>query len=309
MTRKERLDYQSYKRGYYHLVTNGWQKGKLFHNAAQFAYGMILMGLLTLRFGVVIYAFTLMDNHIHIILSGTGKECIKSFDYLRKKISARLVMDGYSPLPPDYGFKLVPIENEEQMRSLCIYLARNAYERQLCIPGGYPWSSDYLHFSLLKEFITGTPASSLSKRELERLTCSDIAIPDHWQFHPVLGLLPSSFVNESLFNRLFNGPKDYECRLVKDYESFVQIAESVGESTEFSAGEISEIVDGLVQDMYPGKRLSQLSGDEKGRIVVQLNYTYKLTAAKCASALKIPERVAAQFLRSKDYGKATTLLG
>lgn len=307
MTRRERTEYQSYKSGYYHLVTNGWHKGKLFHNAAQFAYGMIIMGLLTLRFGVVIYAFTLMDNHIHIILSGTGEECVKAFDYLRKKISARLVKDGYSPLPADYGFKLVPIENEEQMRSLFIYVARNAYERQLCIPGGYPWGSDYMHYSLFKVYLTGVPASSLSKRELERLTCSDISIPNYWQFHPELGLLPTSFVNESLFNRLFNGPKDYECRLVKDYESFVQIAESVGESTEFSEGEINEIVYGLVHDMYPGKRLSQLSGDEKGRIVVQLNLRYRLTATQCAFALRIPERIAAQFLRSKDYGKPKTL--
>ncbi len=72
--------------GYYHFCTDGLLSGKLFYNDAQFAYGMILIGLLTLQFNLKIYGFVLMSNHIHIILSGTGDECVKAFDYLRKKL-------------------------------------------------------------------------------------------------------------------------------------------------------------------------------------------------------------------------------
>ena len=47
---KERKEYQSWGKSYYHLSSDGWQEGKLFYKKEQSAFGMILMGLLTLRF-------------------------------------------------------------------------------------------------------------------------------------------------------------------------------------------------------------------------------------------------------------------
>ena len=86
--RKEREQYSELKYGYYHLSTDGWKDGFLFHSRPQYAFGMTVIGLLTLMFKVKVYAFTLMPNHVHIILSGTGADCLKAFDYLKLKLSA-----------------------------------------------------------------------------------------------------------------------------------------------------------------------------------------------------------------------------
>ena len=232
--RKKRKEYQSWGNGYYHLSTDGRKDGKLFYSNGQFAYGMTLIGLLTLRFAVIIYDFVLMDNHIHLLLSGTGAECVRAFDYLRRKISARLVKDGYAPLPKDYFFKLTPVKDEEQMRINYLYIDRNILERGVCLPGGYPWGAAYLHHSFWNNYLSGDKAVSFFKyTELEKMTGSRISIPPEWRFHPELSLLPDSFIDRTLFNRLFPNPKTYLTRLVKDYEAFVRLGGTIEEDVVF----------------------------------------------------------------------------
>lgn len=301
--RAERERIRSLKKGYYHLSTDGWREGFLFHNQQQYAFGMIVVGLLTLLFDITIYDFSLMPNHVHILLSGTGASCMAAFDYLRQKISARLSKDGYPPLPEDYWFKLVAVEDPEQMKNNFIYIDRNAYELQQCIPSGYPWGTGYLHFSRMSSMISGTPASAFSKRKLEEMTGSRISIPAHWQFHPQYGLLPSSFVDNSLFLRLFKGPKEYESRLVKDYEAFVKVGRSLNETPNFTAFEVKEIVDQLLQNFYSGRQLRQLSNEEKGRLVTLLSKEYDLPAKVIASTLGLPGHIVQQLLRAKDFGR------
>lgn len=290
--RAERERIRSLKKGYYHLSTDGWREGFLF-----------VVGLLTLLFDITIYDFSLMPNHVHILLSGTGASCLAAFDYLRQKISARLRKDGYPPLPEDYWFKLVAVEDPEQMKNNFIYIDRNAYELQQCIPSGYPWGTGYLHFSRMSSMISGTPASAFSKRKLEEMTGSRISIPAHWQFHPQYGLLPSFFVDNSLFIRLFKGPKEYESRLVKDYEAFVKVSRFLNETPNFTAFDVKEIVDQLLQNFYSGRQLRQLSNEEKGRLVTLLSKEYDLPAEVIASTLGLPGHIVQQLLRAKDFGR------
>lgn len=300
--RKERDEYRSWPNGYYHLSTDGWKEGRLFHHAGQYAFGMIVLGVLTFLFGIKIYACSLMPNHVHIILSGTGGAILKAFDYLRRQLSARLVKDGYPPLPEDYWFKLVSIDDEEQMRNNFIYVDRNPHEKQICVPVGYPWGSNPLHFSLLGTMIKGRRADTFSRRELMKLTCTEKPIPPDWEFHPELGLLPKFFIDNSLFLKLFKSPKAYESRLVKDYEAFVQVARTLDEEPDYSPEDYFVIVTQLLQTEYKGRRLYQLSSDEKGKMVVLLANRYGMNAEQIAHAMKMSLHLVQQFLRAKDYG-------
>lgn len=300
---KQRQAYKEMKPYYYHLSSDGWKEGLLFHTVEQFAYGMILMGLLTLRYGVVIFDFVLMPNHIHILLKGSGEQCLQAFDYFRKKLSACLVKDGYPPLPDDYGFVLIPVESEEQMRVNILYLARNPYEKNMAVPGGYPWGTAYLHGSTLATFIRGRRVEHMKQRELEAWTCTRTPVPSSWEFHPQLGLLPGCFIDQSMFTRLFPTPKQYETHLIKDYESFVQLGKNLNESVVFTREEVQDMVQECITEYYPGNRIGTLTPEEKGRLSVALFNTYNLPASQLAEALSMPEYLVKQFLYAKDYGK------
>ncbi len=302
----KRDEYKHLPKGYYHLATDGKWDGAIFHHREQYAYGMILMGLVTLWFPVEIYSFTLMNNHIHIIFSGTGDACMDVFHYLVRKLNIRLRKDGFPELPPDYGCKLVPIESREQLKNIFIYLDRNPYEKQYCVPAGYPWGTTLIHHSRFKNLFTWTKASSLSKRELERITGTRTTIPADWEFNPVLGLNPDSFVRNDKFMELFPTPKAYECRLVKDYEAIVEVADALDEEISFSADEVEGVISALLRKHFSGRELRQLNHDEKGRMAVLLSQNYHIAVPQIAQALHLQEYVVKQFLNAKDYGKRIT---
>lgn len=300
MNQKKRDEYRVAGNGYYHFCTDGLKDALLFYDEDEFAFGMRVVGLIAYNCEITVYAFTLMPNHIHIILRGNGKRCLEAFDLLKRKVSARLVTDGHSPLPEDYWFKLVKIQTEEQMRGEIVYVLRNPLEKNLATVGGYLWGSAWLYHSSMRTVVDGIPAGSYSKRQLERMLLGRDIIPDEWLMHPYLGLLPGSFVDTSLVERLFPNPKDLQVALVKDYEMFFQTARRLGELQEFSKSEISSIVSNLLQSRFSGKSLRDLSEAERGRLSIILNREYGLDSYQISTSIFIKEIIVRQLLASKE---------
>lgn len=302
MKRSELSDYRSLPRGYYHLCTDGWKTGKLFHTVAQYALGMATIALITLKFDVQIYVFELMPNHIHIILSATGAQCVDVFSFIRQRINKRLKAEGYPELPPDYGFKLVPIESKEALQKQVLYLARNAYEKGLCTPCGHMWGSSYLLYNQLAQFILGEKVKDMPVRKVERLIESRIPLPPEWEIHPVLGVLPSNFVKLDKVLEVFPNVKDYMTMMIKDYESYVRISNALGEELEWSVCEVKDITGQVVRNTSRGRSLNELSNEEKCQVAVRIHHDYGIAPKLLAQAVYIPERVIMQAIRSKDYG-------
>lgn len=294
--------YRGWKKGYYQLVSDGWQEGKLFHRNDQFVYGMATIGLMHLKFGLRIYAFTLMPNHIHIVLCGTGNDCVEAFDYFRKRISTHLMKDGYPPLPPDYGFKLIPIKDEQEMRNHILYVLRNPYEKQWSTPLGYPWGSGWILFSKLAPFIKGEKVKDMPIRKVRACMGSLIDIPKDWEIHPSLGLLPGCFVETSQVYKLFKSVKNFETRLVKDYESYASVARELQENLLFSQEEVFDIVNLLLRKHFGNRTLQQLTINEKYSLAARLHQDFNIPSESIAHALVLQERIILQVLRSKEYG-------
>ena len=64
--RKEREVIRTGDEGYYHLCTDGLKGGLIFNNDKQYAFGMFLMGIISIKYSLRIVAFVLMPNHIHL---------------------------------------------------------------------------------------------------------------------------------------------------------------------------------------------------------------------------------------------------
>ena len=300
--RKTWCEYKLSGRGYYHLCSDGWKSGCLFYKDSQYAFGMSSMAICSLLFDVIIYAFELMPNHFHVILSGTGADCCKLFFYMKKRISARLKKDGYVSLPAEYGFKLIPIWNEQQLKNNLLYVARNPYEKHLSAPGGYPWGSGYLNYSPLSKLLKAEYAGNMSVRRINRLTGSRISLPGHWLINEDLGILPVSFVETSKVYKLFPVVKDYCTQLVKDYEAFARIASDIGEEIIFDEAETRDIVRQVLQNQFGGKQLRELEKDGKYRLIALLHTKFGLDVHAIARGVYLPETIVRQVWGSKDYG-------
>ena len=296
----KREEYRSLGKGYYHFCTDGQQGALIFNNECQYAFGMLMLGLVSVKFGIRIYAFTIMPNHVHIILGGTGEDCLSVFDFLKRKLSLRLVRDGYAPLPDEYWFKLVPIETDDQMRTEIVYVLRNCLEDGLAMVGGYPWSSSWLYHSPVSKMVGGVPAGQISGREMARLLLGRETLPQDYLVHTVIGLHPASFVDMSLVLRLFPEPKDLQTALVKDYELYFQIARRLGEIQKFNKTEILSIVSQTLQKHFSGRELRYLSEEDKGKMVIILSRDFGLNSYQISTSIFVKEKTVRQLLSSKE---------
>jgi len=296
---KRRAKYKSWKKGYYHLCTDG-RKGTICHDEGEYVYIVNTISLLDLLFPVKVHSYEVMRSHDHLLLSGTGAACVAVFDYLRMRINKRLVEDGHPPLPDDYDFKLIPIVDEDQMRNNTVYIARNASEVLNIRPGGYLFGSSMAFYSDVTHLFETVRAGDLSVRTLRRLFRTHVPIPPDRLIHPGLGMvLPQSFVDMGVLYKVFPTAKEYETRLVKDYEAFVEIADQIGEEIVFSVEEAKDIV--KQELMREGRNLSELSNDDRCALAVRLNKKYRLDAVTLSQAVFIPARIIAQALKSKKY--------
>lgn len=299
---KQLLEYRSYPKGYYHLCTDG-KKGLLFYTNQQYAFTMCSIALITLKYQVKVYSSEVMPTHIHLLLSGTGEQCVKCYKFILARIRKILKEDGY-PLPPDdYWFKLISVDSTESFKKLVVYLARNKYEKGDCTPVGNLWGTGYLFYNQFAALITGTRVSEMSARQVARIIRSTMVLPPNWEIHPVLGILPRCFISTDKVYELFPTAKDYVTAMVKDYESFVKIAASVDEEIALSLEEAKDIVNVLSRDLFHSVRLRDLTSEQKGMIAVKANAGYGLSAKQLSQALYIPEYVITQLINSKDYGK------
>ena len=305
---KRHQEYRSWKKGYYHLCTDGWKEGQIFHNPEQCRGGVAAIALATLKFDVTMYAYELMPNHIHIVLSATGDVCVEVFAYLKQKLNQQLHNEGCLQLPTDYDFKLIPIDSPEALRRNILYLARNPYEKGYCLPGAHLWGSSYLVFNQFVNIIRGTPVEQLSVREVRRLTGSRETFPPQWEIHPALGILPINFVNTEKVLSLFRTPKEYMTRLVKDYESYVSISNALEEEMSFSQEEVLDIVFQTARSMFPDKSYGKLTEQDKCRLAVELVNKYRISTHDLSHRLRIPERIILQSIESKDIGKHRTFV-
>lgn len=299
--KKLRQEYRKYPKGYYHLCSDGWKDGKLFEGDRQYAAGVTAIALMTLKCNVSIYGYALMPNHIHILLSGTGKDCVDAFELFVRRCTWWLKNNHCPPLPDDYGFRLIPIGSPESFRSHYLYLARNPYEKGYCIPGTYCWGSDSLLFNPLANRIRGTRAGELSQSALTRITGSTQRLPDEWEIHPEMGILPGSFVKTDKLLALFPGPKAYITRLVKNYETILHISRELEEEITLSDEEVDDIFFPQLRQLFPGKPARDLSVGEKYRLAAHLYNKFGLTAKQLARPLHLSEYTITQALNAKEF--------
>ena len=287
MTKKQKryAEYKSRPLGWHHFVTDKtvW----LFRTPEDFVYGMNTIALCALLFPIRIVRFELMGNHIHIVLHATGASCLKVFFYIRKRLGV------------DLDFKLITIHDEEQMANTLLYVDRNPYETDLnVLPGGYPWGTGGLGFRLQPP--GGVRAGTLSKAYLRRILHSDADVPADYQVDTVRGMiLPSSFVDTPLFESLFGTASFYLTRFVKAFESFLHIADEVGEEFHYSTAEVDSVIDDYLRRNHGGKRFRYLQAWEKEKAVQSLANQYRIPLATLAERLGLPVYLVGQMIRSK----------
>ena len=298
---KRRAKYRTWKKGYYHLCTDG-KTSILCHDDAEYANLVNVIAVLPLKYPVKVHSYKVMRTHVHLLLSGRGADCVDAFDYLKYRVARRLREDGHPALPKNYDFVLVPVNDEEQMRRNIVYMARNAFEVQAVLPGCYLWGASMIFYSQAPRLFETVRAGDLSARRLWDILGTRIPVPKDYLIHLPIGMiLPQSFVDTGVFYRVFPTARQYQTALVKDYEGYVMIADQLGETVNYTQEEVDMIIKQVLERNYQGVKPGQLTTDERFRLASDLQKKYRLTVEQLAVGLFLSAKILAQALRSKQY--------
>ncbi|MDR4510069.1 MAG: transposase [Candidatus Brocadiaceae bacterium] len=140
MTRPLRIEYEG---AFYHVLSRGNERKEIFRDDKDRSLFTEILGEMSSRFSVDIFAYVLMDNHYHVLLRTNRPNISKSIQWLGVAYTRRFNIRHHRNGHLFQGrFKSFLIENEKYLLVLSCYIHRNPLRanmvRRLV---DYQWSS------------------------------------------------------------------------------------------------------------------------------------------------------------------------
>ena len=127
--------------GVYMFTLDHLERHLIFRNKADFTYGVNTLAFGTLKHGVRVLCYVLMDNHIHLLLAGTYPECLAYYQWVLHRLSLMLGHRyGVSGLLSWKSSDVQAVKDEQMLLNEVCYLLRNGYKARIDSPFSYPWT-------------------------------------------------------------------------------------------------------------------------------------------------------------------------
>ena len=275
------------------------EKELLFRDEEDYIYGINTLALILLQFpGVVVYAFTLMSNHIHLLLGGPKEQCEAYYDAVMHRLSLWLKKKyGLSGVVP-YGEgrrEVVDVKGLEHFIIEVLYLLRNPFKARICYPGDYPWSSVRMYFAKRGQ-MTGRKASTFTVRELRRILKTNIRIPGNWEITES-GMVIPHFVNWKAVEKAFgNDEAIFLRRMMEPVEARHNQLSGLPMELKFSDQEIAARVRSICQNELNVKDHRQLSAKELLRLCRTLSMRFGTSAEQLQRVLGVDKTMLEDWL-------------
>ncbi len=133
---------------YYHLYSNHLSSALLFRSREDFEFFINRLALLVRERKVKVYAYCLMSNHIHLLVSGEESDILALFrdlrrtyaQYLGYRYEGNVSLDDFTP-------ELREVTSPEDFRTTVAYILRNPQAAGVESVFAYEWSSAFLYFN------------------------------------------------------------------------------------------------------------------------------------------------------------------
>lgn len=129
--------------GIYHITLRSINQRIIFEEDADFQKFLFILSDCKESFDIDIYAYCLMNNHIHLLLQ-SNHDTLSSFFQSFGARFVRWYNNKYSRVGHMFQdrFFSVPIESDEQFLQTLVYIHNNPVEAGICrYPSEYRWSS------------------------------------------------------------------------------------------------------------------------------------------------------------------------
>lgn len=210
-------------RNCWHFSTDGAFAEVIFRDREDFVDGMNRIYLIALRYGIVILAFCLMDNHVHFILYGRLEDCQKFMSEYVRQISSTIsrrygLTKELNTLPIHYQ----TISDDLYLKTAICYVIKNPTVAGLpYMPYDYPWSSGSLYFRQEALPRSGEDLSGMSSRDRMRVFHTKRALPDELLVQDGL-ILPENYVAVREVEQLYRTHRSFNYFLGTSREDTIE---------------------------------------------------------------------------------------
>ena len=280
----------STKGPFWHLYTDGNCSQILFCSEDDFKFGMNLMGICSGCFPEVrIYTFTLMNNHLHIILEGDKEEAENLFRMFRARLQRFFCVNGRSVDLSRFECSFTEISTLQSLRNEIAYTNRNGYVvHRGCTPFSYLWGAGATFFNPLIKHIPSVGFSVLSVKVRRSICHSHNLDFDSARLRVYQGvILPSSFCHIRDAEGMFRDAHNYFYLISKNFETYSEIAKRLHESVFISDDEMYAAMSGVAARKFNTRQPSLLSSKEKIEMAKIMHAEYNASNRQIKSILKL----------------------
>ena len=278
---------------FYHLSTKPLENGLIFECEEERRIAMNWIGILSKEFRIEILAFALMSNHFHFIVKGELLDGLAFFKQLKKRLSTFFsrkgrigVLDSVT-VDPDTP----PISSLKQFRNEIAYIIRNPYVARTDVnPFAWPWCSGYLYFNPFLQQLGSRSVADLTFREKREITRSaDLALDSSLRVRDGM-IVPESYVNYGLVERLFPNARQFAWWVLKNVEAQVETSVRMGERPNLNDDELFITAQQLSRSEYGRDSVKELSVQQRKELGILLKNKWGASNGQVARIAQLGQR-------------------
>lgn len=271
----ERICETTFANGYpwWHLYTPGIATSLLFVDADDYRYAINLLARCHKDIGtVVIVAFEIMSNHIHLVTSGQEDDVRRFFTLFKKRLKWYMTSKGRMEAIVQFTMSLKPVNNLRTLRNTIVYVNRNGYVADPDhTPYSYPWGTGMFYFG---EHQTGRRLDDFSYREARKmLRCRGGRLPDDYLITNA-HISPVSFCSISLGKAMFRNAHHYFSMISKNIEAYSELANELDDGEFLTDSELFTQVSKFLMHSYGTNSLRELTKPQKLDLARKLRKDY-----------------------------------
>lgn len=285
---------------YWHLYTDGDGMPIFFADPVDFVFGITLLGMSAAEIPRCrIVTFTLMSNHIHVILAGSEADVRAFFSLFRARLQRYLARKKRFWPSERFEASLFRIPDLRALRSEIIYVNRNGYVVSPdCTPFSYWWSAGVYFFNPMAGLLPTASFAELPLRERREMCHSREAdLPDHYR---VLLCLPlpadrkvgpvlaaPSFCALGEAESFFRDAHQYFRLLGRDQEAQAEVARRLGDKVFLTDDELFGAVCALCAKEYDVSNPVLVPADRKLDLARKMHFDYNASNKQIQRMLRL----------------------
>ena len=272
--------------GSYLFTTDHQERTLVFRTEADFTFGVNTLAIGTLRHRVRLLCYVLMDNHLHLLLTGPYEDCLAYFRWVLHRLAMMLkARYGIRGVLKADAADVQAVTDEKMLLNEVAYLLRNPYKARVESPFSYRWAPFEVYFNPYLPLMRGQRFRN--PFDAQQTLHSHVPIPPEWE-HTGGRILNRFFVDHrSVEQAVGNGIRLFDRLRKFSLESEIAGQQGTEELLSFTDAEMQEKILAICRHEYHVDSHHQLDRKTLLLLARTLSRRYSSPAGQIARLLGV----------------------